>query len=476
MSGPKKLQDKVAVITGGTTGIGLATAKLFVKEGAYVFITGRRQKELDEAVRAIGSNITGVQGDIAKLTDLDRLYEVVATKGKIDVVFANAGVAEFAPLGKITEEHFDKLFDINVKGTLFTVQKALRGCYETQRPALHYLLTAYRSSLLQTVPLLRADEKFALKLQILRLNAPQQQKHCRLPHKSLIFDPDNRRSYASWEIWGMARILLVDDDKDLRLSLASVLEHHGFEVKTAGNVPEALACISSAKFDVLLSDLHMPGAGDGLTVVSAMRHANPLAVTMLLTSFPEMDAAAQAILLQTDEILVKPMKIPDLVEAIRQRLETGPTLPREVESVATILERCAESSIQDWLVQVELEETIMAVPLTGALRTDHLPQVFRDLVHRLRSFKALGTKELLSASASNHGVVRHGQGYTPSMMVEESRLLQVCIFRTLQNNLATIDFSVLLIGVMTIADEVDSQLSQAMKSFTALSAKALLPA
>src|SRR6202789_3803692 len=125
MSGPKKLKGKIAVITGGTTGIGLAAAKLFVKEGAYVFITGRRQKELDEAVKTIGSNVTGVQGDITKLTDLDRLYETVATKGRIDVVFANAGVAEFAPLGAITEEHFDKLFDINVKGTLFTVQKAL---------------------------------------------------------------------------------------------------------------------------------------------------------------------------------------------------------------------------------------------------------------------------------------------------------------------------------------------------------------
>ena len=113
------------MITGGTTGIGLATAKLFVKEGAYIFITGRRQKELEEAVKAIGSNVTGVQGDIAKLADLDRLYEIVGAKGKLDIVFANAGVAEFAPLGKITEEHFDKLFDINVKGTLFTVQKAL---------------------------------------------------------------------------------------------------------------------------------------------------------------------------------------------------------------------------------------------------------------------------------------------------------------------------------------------------------------
>src|SRR5712671_3003933 len=121
-----KLQGKVAVITGGTEGIGLATAKLFVQEGAYVFITGRRQKELDQAAKAVGSNVSGVQGDIAKLADLDHLYETVAKlKGRIDIIFANAGVGEFVPFGAVTEEHFDKLFNINVRGTLFTVQKAL---------------------------------------------------------------------------------------------------------------------------------------------------------------------------------------------------------------------------------------------------------------------------------------------------------------------------------------------------------------
>lgn len=120
-----KLQGKVAVITGGTTGIGFAAAKLFVEEGAYVFITGRRQRELDAAVKAIGSNVTGVQGDVAKLADLDRLYAAVKAKGKLNIVFANAGIAEFAPLDKVTEDHFDRLFDINVKGALFTVQKAL---------------------------------------------------------------------------------------------------------------------------------------------------------------------------------------------------------------------------------------------------------------------------------------------------------------------------------------------------------------
>ena len=121
-----KLAGKVAVITGGNSGIGLATAKRFVAEGAYVFITGRRQSELDAAVRQIGNNVTGVQGDVSNLAELDRLYATVKRqKGHIDILFANAGGGEFAPLGQITEAHFDKTFSVNVKGLVFTVQKAL---------------------------------------------------------------------------------------------------------------------------------------------------------------------------------------------------------------------------------------------------------------------------------------------------------------------------------------------------------------
>jgi NAD(P)-dependent dehydrogenase (short-subunit alcohol dehydrogenase family) len=121
-----KLEGKIALVTGGNSGIGLATAKRFVNEGAHVFITGRRDPELAAAARAIGRNVTGVQGDVSNLGDLDRLFaQIKREKGKLDIVFANAGVAKYAPFGEIAEELYNQIFDINVKGLLFTVQKAL---------------------------------------------------------------------------------------------------------------------------------------------------------------------------------------------------------------------------------------------------------------------------------------------------------------------------------------------------------------
>src|SRR5215470_14397698 len=121
-----KLEGKIALVTGGSSGIGLATAKRFVEEGAYVFITGRRDEELAAAVREIGGNVTGVRGDVSNLSDLDRLFaQIKREKGRLDVLFANAGIAKYAPLGKISEELYDSIFDINVKGVLFTVQKAI---------------------------------------------------------------------------------------------------------------------------------------------------------------------------------------------------------------------------------------------------------------------------------------------------------------------------------------------------------------
>jgi CheY-like chemotaxis protein len=262
------------------------------------------------------------------------------------------------------------------------------------------------------------------------------------------------------------RILLVDDDENVLDVLTLVLEHNDFEVSSANNVNQALALINSKNFDVLVSDLHMPAYGDGLTVVSAMRHTNPMAVTVIFSAYPEMKRAAQEILKQTDAVVVKPLGVENLIHVIRDRLQQGPsTTPCSVESVADILERSVQSTIEDWLQSVRDEADVFSVPLDDDQRCAHLPQLFRDLIFRLRFPIPLGTRARVSAAAAEHGQTRRKQGYTAAMLVEESRMLQVSIFQTLQDNLNKIDFSVLLVGVMAIADECDSQLTAQMASY-----------
>lgn len=261
------------------------------------------------------------------------------------------------------------------------------------------------------------------------------------------------------------RVLLVDDDEIVRLTLGGVLERSGFKVTCAANVVEALKRITSEPYDVLLSDLHMPGAGDGLTVISAMRHVNPAAVTLLLSAFPHLEAAARAILFQADEVLVKPMEVSSLVRVIKQRLAMGPVRDRQIESLAAILERTMGSTIQEWYKLVLKEKLVMSVPMSRDLRCGYLPQLFRELAARLRASIPIGSKGPVSPAAALHGLSRHRSGYSAAMLVEESRILQVTIFNTLQNNLATIDPSLVLSGLITIADEIDSQLSQTMAGF-----------
>jgi len=272
-----------------------------------------------------------------------------------------------------------------------------------------------------------------------------------------------------------SRLLLVDDNEALRYSLRLILERNGFDVSVAANVNEALRLIGSQTFDALLSDLHMPDPGDGLTVVSAMRHANPKAVTLIFSGYPAMKEAAAAIIGQTDGILVKPLAVESLVETIRDWIKGGPTMSNPLRQLAEILEEETEATIAAWLVRVDSEPEVIAVALSHAERSSHLPQMFRDLVFRLRFPLPLGTRALVSAAASEHGALRRKQGYTAAMMVEESRMLQVSIFQMLQENLPRLDFSLLLVGVMAIADEVDSQLAQAMSSYVAESQMDALP-
>jgi DNA-binding response OmpR family regulator len=262
------------------------------------------------------------------------------------------------------------------------------------------------------------------------------------------------------------RILLVDDDKVVRETLKAILEMEQFQVSAAGSVAEALHVIDTESFDALLSDLHMPGAGDGFTVVSAMRHKHPEAITLLFTGYPALKEAMDAILLQADEILVKPMPIPEMVALIRDRLaKRGTRRVSNTERVASILERDSLPTIANWLSAVNTDDELTNIRLSDEQRTGHLPQLLRELVHRLRVPRPLGTKQA-SEGAVKHGNIRFAQGYSVPMVIEESRILQVSIFNTLQTNLSLVDFSLLLVDVMTIADEVDSQLKQTIVSYS----------
>lgn len=264
------------------------------------------------------------------------------------------------------------------------------------------------------------------------------------------------------------KLLLVDDTELIRNALKIILQGNGFDVTAAANVNDALKLISQENFDVLISDLHMPLPGDGLTVVSAMRNANPKAVTLIYSSHPAMQQATDAILLQADDVLVKPMAAELLVKTIWERLaKTTEPEKAAIADLATILEEGTQATIDDWLTHVEAVPEIIKVALSGEERCAYLPHLFSDLVARLRNPLPLGTRALVSSAAEQHGHLRREQRYTAPMMVEESRMLQVSIFQHLQKNLFRINFSTLLVDVMAIADEVDSQLAQQMTAYIA---------
>ena len=260
------------------------------------------------------------------------------------------------------------------------------------------------------------------------------------------------------------RILLADDNDDILAAFQEGLESHGFDVVPAATVNEALRLISIENFDVLLSDLHMPDACDGFTVVNAMRHTQPNAVTLVLSGYPVLQAALTGLLLQADQVLVKPIGFAEITEIIQKKLANPSAhMAMNKERVAAILERDLDQTIQSWMSRVEHTEELTAISLTYQDRTGHLPLLLGDVVRRLRLAPA--AKSPISRAAREHGILRRKQGYTVPMVVEESRILQVSIFNTLQNNLGSVDFSTVLLDVMTIADEVDSQLKQAMLGF-----------
>jgi DNA-binding response OmpR family regulator len=264
------------------------------------------------------------------------------------------------------------------------------------------------------------------------------------------------------------KVLLVDDDDAIREMMTVTLEHKGFAVVAAANVTEALKLITTESFDVLITDLHMPNPSDGFAVITAMRHLQPKALTLLVSGYPDVKSAMDAILLEADEIIVKPFETKTLADLVHNKLLTRtPAVPAPKERVAGILQRCTALIVDDWLTRVKKNKELTRVALSDQERTGYLPKLIDDLIVRLRS-PHITIQEggfIDSAAAVAHGKLRRSQGYTSAMLVQDSRILQVTLFGTLQNNLGALDFSLLLPDVMTIADEVDSQLTQAMEGY-----------
>ena len=264
------------------------------------------------------------------------------------------------------------------------------------------------------------------------------------------------------------KVLLVDDDDAVRAMMSATLERKGFDVVTAACVTEALRLITTQSFDVLITDLHMPNPGDGFTVVTAMRHSQPDALTLLVSGYPDVQSAMAAILLEADEIIVKPFEVSRLAELVREKtLTRKPAARLEKERVGAILHRCVKSIVEGWLVRAKQSNQLSRLTLSDDERTGHLPKLVEDLALRLSQSSASDKDSDASPSpaAAAHGELRYLQGYTPAMLVHESRILQVTIFATLQSNLEYLDFSLLLPDVMAIADEIDSQLTQSMDGY-----------
>jgi DNA-binding response OmpR family regulator len=271
------------------------------------------------------------------------------------------------------------------------------------------------------------------------------------------------------------RVLLVDDDDAVLAMMNATLTGKGFDVVAVSSVAEALRHITTESFDVLITDLHMPNPGDGFTVVTAMRHSQPDALTLLVSGYPDVQSAMAAILLEADEIMVKPFEVGRLAELVREKIITRrPAARVEKERVGAILQRCIPAVVGDWLARVKQARELNHIPLSDDERTGHLPRLVEDLIVRLSktSATAKDSDAVFSLAAIAHGKLRYLQGYTPAMLVHESRILQVTLFGTLQSNLSFLDFSLLLPDVMTIADEVDAQLTQSMEGYMKVMQKA----
>ena len=261
------------------------------------------------------------------------------------------------------------------------------------------------------------------------------------------------------------RVLFVDDEDTIRVTLPAILKLHGFEVTAVASVADALHAINSSKFDVLLADLNIGQPGDGFTVVSAMRRTQPDAVTIIITGYPAFETALQAIRSQVDDYIVKPARVENLLDVIKRRMEghvPSPHVPPR--RLPFLLQEHLGAIVEHWLILVHADPELEKMPLTNEERADHIPNVVAEMIGMMEHRPGVISDEAL-AHAAVHGRVRRRQGFSIPQILKETRLLRRSIFEVMQANLLAIDVSTLIPDLVQISDSLDVQIKHSVQAY-----------
>jgi ActR/RegA family two-component response regulator len=261
------------------------------------------------------------------------------------------------------------------------------------------------------------------------------------------------------------RLLFVDDEPGIRMTLAPILERHGFEVSTAGTVSEALELINHQSFDVLLSDLNIGQPGDGFTVVSAMRRVQPEACTFILTGYPDFETALEAIRSQVDDYLLKPTDVPTLLHAIQTKMERRrPRVPEPpMKRVSELLRENVDQIVKTWLDEVGAHSELAGIGISAKKRAEHVPRLLEMLARRVDSGQPEPEESVYSGT--EYGKGRAQQGYTIPLIVSEMRLLQRVISFVLQRNLIRMDLSTVIADMLEVGEGLQEELEVAIRAF-----------
>jgi YesN/AraC family two-component response regulator len=265
------------------------------------------------------------------------------------------------------------------------------------------------------------------------------------------------------------RILFVDDEPSIRLTLPAILEMHGFVVRTASDVPEALALIQKEEFDVLLSDLNIGQPGDGFTIVSAMRRTQPNAVTVIITGYPAFETALEAIRKQVDDYVVKPTDVDQLIEIIERKLhQRQPHMPLSFRRVGVILSENIGLIVDEWLQQMKRHPGLKNLKLTDGERINNLPLALREVLRNLENDDPV--TEVARKAAEEHGWTRAKQGYSIELLLEEIRILRKVMLQHIQANLLGVNISFMVPDIIRLEDRISQKGIIAVRAYLEMSA------